>query len=45
MIEDPRGEIVRPDLPVSFAKGKRDFTVRRLHADFCIPPSVRKEEE
>lgn len=44
MIDDTRGEVVRPDQPLSFAKGKRQFTLRRLHVDFCIPPSPNKEE-
>jgi CRISPR system Cascade subunit CasD len=38
MMEDPvQGSIVRPDQPISFRKGSRQFTVRRLSADFCIP--------
>lgn len=43
MIEDARrGDIARPDQPISFAKGHRQFTVRRLYADFCIPPSAQE---
>src|SRR4030042_977381 len=45
LIEDTEGEILRPDWPISFAKGRRQFTVRRLRAGYCIPPSARKEEE
>jgi len=44
VIEDTHGEIVRPDQPISFAKGRRQCTVRRLRVAFCTPPSVRKEE-
>jgi CRISPR system Cascade subunit CasD len=43
MIEDARrGDIARPDQPISFVKGHRQFTVRRLYADFCIPPSAQE---
>ncbi len=44
MIEDAHGEIVRPDQPISFANGARQFTVRRLRVDFCLPQSTIKEE-
>lgn len=45
IIEDlERGSIVRPDQPISFLKGQRQFTVRRVRIDFCIPPEVAKED-
>jgi CRISPR system Cascade subunit CasD len=40
--ESQRGDIARPDQPISFAKGHRQFTVRRLYADFCTPPSAQE---
>lgn len=44
MIEDAqRGSIVRPDQPLSFAWGQRQFTVRRVRLDFCMPPETAKE--
>ncbi len=44
MIEDAqRGSIVRPDQPLSFAWGQRQFTVRRVRLDFCIPPDPATE--
>lgn len=44
MIEDgENGTIVRPDQPLSFMKGKRQFTIRRLTVDFCVPPEIAKE--
>lgn len=36
VIEDnEHGEAVRPDQPISFIKGQRQFTVRRIFTDFC----------
>lgn len=44
MIEDAEhGSIVRPDQPLSFAWGQRQFTVRRVRLDFCIPPDPPTE--
>jgi len=44
MIEDAqRGSIVRPDQPLSFAWGQRQFTVRRVRLDFCTPPDPPTE--
>ena len=44
VIEDPQhGSIIRPDQPISFAMGKRQFTVRRVRMDFCIPPDKPQE--
>lgn len=44
MIEDAeRGSIVRPDQPLSFAWEQRQFTVRRVRLDFCIPPDLSTE--
>jgi len=44
VIEDEaRGSIVRPDQPVSFVKGNRQFTVRRVRMAFCEPPETAKE--
>lgn len=44
MIEDRgTGTIIRPDQPLSFMKGKRQFTIRRLIADFCTPPEIAKD--
>ncbi len=39
VIEDAeKGSIVRPDQPISFMRGGRQFTIRRVRMDFCIPP-------
>ena len=44
VIEDlDQGSIVRPDQPISFVKGDRQFTVRRVRMDFCTPPERAKE--
>lgn len=44
VIEDNlHGSIVRPDQPLSFVKGDRQFTVRRVRMDFCVPPGPAKE--
>ncbi len=44
VIEDPvRGSIIRPDQPVSFAHGKRQFMPRRVYMDFCVPPGTIQE--
>lgn len=46
MIEDPKhGSIIRPDQPISFAKGNRKHTVRRIRVDFCELPKATKEEQ
>ena len=40
LIEDPdHGSIVRPDQPVSFMHSNRQFTIRRVRMDFCVPPA------
>lgn len=39
VIEDAeKGSIVRPDQPISFTRGSRQFTIRRVRMEFCIPP-------
>ncbi len=44
VIEDANnGSIVRPDQPISFMRGRRQFTVRRVRIDFCIPPQPLME--
>lgn len=44
IIEDAtQGSIVRPDQPISFMKGNRQFTVRRVRMDFCTPTERAKE--
>lgn len=46
MIEDPEhGSIIRPDQPISFAKGNRKHTVRRIRVDFCELPEAKKEAD
>jgi len=35
MLEDETGDIVRRDQPLSFEKGNRQFTVRRLRVAYC----------
>jgi len=35
MLEDETGDIVRRDQPLSFKKGNRQFTVRRLRVAYC----------
>lgn len=46
MIEDAeQGSVVRPDQPISFLKGKRQFTVRRLRVDSCVPGLASALEE
>ena len=44
VIEDAeKGSIVRPDQPISFMRGRRQFTIRRVNMDFCIPPQKMTE--
>jgi len=43
MLEDPSGEIVRPDWPLSFAKGARQFTLRRLRVEFFDDQPLRED--
>lgn len=44
VIEDNlHGSIVRPDQPLSFTKGDRQFTVRRVRMGFCVPPGPTEE--
>jgi CRISPR system Cascade subunit CasD len=44
MIEDSEhGSIIRPDQPVSFAKGSRKHTVRHIRVEFCELPSAKEE--
>lgn len=44
IIEDVKnGSIVRPDQPISFMRGRRQFTIRRVNMDFCIPPQKMTE--
>ena len=44
VIEDPnQGSIIRPDQPISFMHGDRQFTARRVRMDFCILPEKTKE--
>lgn len=44
IVEDSqRGSIVRPDQPISFEKGNRQFTVRKVRMDFCVLPEVAEE--
>jgi CRISPR system Cascade subunit CasD len=44
MIEDPEhGSIIRPDQPVSFAKGNRKHTVRHIRVEFCELPRAKEE--
>jgi CRISPR system Cascade subunit CasD len=44
MIEDPeQGSIIRPDQPVSFAKGNRKHTVRHIRVEFCELPRAKEE--
>lgn len=39
VIEDAeKGSIARPDQPISFMCSQRQFTIRRVRVDFCIPP-------
>jgi len=43
MIEDPEhGSIVRPDQPISFLKGDRKHTVRRIRVAFCELPKAKE---
>lgn len=42
VLEDPHGEVVRPDVPLSFAP--RRFALRRVTVDFIPPPPPRTEE-
>ncbi len=44
MIEDPAGEIVRPDQPVSFHEMDRRYAPRRVHQDSCRRPERCLEE-
>jgi CRISPR system Cascade subunit CasD len=43
MLEDPNGAIVRPDWPLSFAKGARQFTLRRLCVEFFDDQPLRED--
>lgn len=44
MLEDPEhGGIICPDQPVSFVKGNREHTVRRIRVDFCDLPKAKEE--
>lgn len=39
LLEDPQGSVVRMDQPISFARGKRQFGLRRLKpVTFHVPP-------
>ncbi|MBC7317468.1 MAG: type I-E CRISPR-associated protein Cas5/CasD, partial [Chloroflexi bacterium] len=42
VLEDPAGEQVRPDQPLSFAE--RRFAPRRIHITFCQAPTACLEE-
>lgn len=44
MLEDPSGEIVRPDQPLSFAERDRRYAPRRIHLTYCKAPDVCLEE-
>jgi CRISPR system Cascade subunit CasD len=44
VLEDPRGDIVRPDQPISFQKGARQFTARRVRVEFIeLSPSTQSQ--
>lgn len=43
MLEDPKGEIVRPDQPISFAKGARQFTLRCLCVEYFDDRPLRED--
>jgi len=40
VLEDESGDIVHADQPISFKKGARQFTVRRVKTEFCELPSA-----
>lgn len=42
VLDDPEGEVVRPDVPLSFAE--RRFAPRRIKIDFIDGPPKREEE-
>lgn len=44
VIEDPHGEAIRPDQPLSFEIGKRQFAPRRVHTTFFDPPPAALEQ-
>lgn len=44
VLEDPNGELVRQDQPISFARDQRQFAPRRLHVDFIEKPPWKIEE-
>lgn len=42
LLEDPQGPIVRMDQPLSFARGKRQFGLRRMKAVLFTDPNPKK---
>ncbi len=44
MLEDPAGEIVRPDQPLSFAERERRYSPRRIRLAYCPVPTLCLEE-
>lgn len=45
VVDDPNGEIVRQDLPLSFALGNRRFAPRRVTSMFLPKPQFAMQEE
>lgn len=43
VLEDEFGDVVRPDQPITFRKGARQFTVRRVNIDFISLEEDSKE--
>ncbi len=43
VLEDGQGDIARPDQPICFTKGARQFTVRRVKVDFFSLETQSKE--
>lgn len=44
VVDDPDGDDVRPDHPLSFEKGNRQFALRRVRTIFFDPPPWGKNE-